>query len=77
MHEPKVTPYYNNNKFEDINFAFSEITAENILNILKGLNPSKAVGIDDIPGKFLKDGANVLERPGSQLCNLYQTQLVS
>ena len=53
------------------------MTPENILNILKGLNPSKAVGIDDISGKFLKDGANVLERPGSQLCNLYQTQLVS
>ena len=61
----------------DINLAFSEMTPENILNILKGLNPSKAVGIDDISGKFLKDGANVLERSGSQLCNLYQTQLVS
>ena len=37
---------------------------------MKGLNPSKAAGIDNLSGKFLKDGAHVLARPISQLCNL-------
>ena len=37
---------------------------------MKGLNPSKAAGIDNLSGKFLKDGADILARPISQLCNL-------
>ena len=37
---------------------------------MKGLNPSKAAGIDNLSGKFSKDGAHVLARPISQLCNL-------
>ena len=53
-----------------MNFKFSEISPEIILNILKGLNPSKAAGIDNLSGKFLKDGADILARPISQLCNL-------
>ena len=40
-----------------------------ILNILKGLNPSKAAGIVKLSRKFLKDGADILARPISQLCN--------
>ena len=40
-----------------------------ILTILKGLNPSKADGIDNMPGQFLKDGTDILARPISQLCN--------
>ena len=35
-------------KFKDLNFKFSEISPEIILNILKGLNPSKAAGIDNL-----------------------------
>ena len=31
-----------------------------ILNILKGLNPSKTAGIDNLYGKFLKDDADIL-----------------
>ena len=37
---------------------------------MKGLNPSKAAGIDNLPDKFLKDGAVILARPISQLCIL-------
>ena len=37
---------------------------------MKGLNPSKAAGIDNLSGNFLKDGADVLARSISQLCNL-------
>ena len=37
---------------------------------MKSLNLSKTTGIDNVSGKFLKDGANILARPISQLCNL-------
>ena len=68
--ESKVASYYDDIKFKDLNFEFSETSPEKILNILKELNPSKATGIDNLSGKFLKDGADILARPISQLCNL-------
>ena len=37
---------------------------------MKGLNSSKADGIDSLSGKFLKDCTDILARPISQLCNL-------
>ena len=51
---------------KDLNFQLSEMSPEKRLSILKGLNPSKAAGIDDLLDKFLKDGA----QPISQLYNL-------
>ena len=36
---------------------------------MKGLNPSKAAGIDKLYGKFLKDGGDNLARPILQLFN--------
>ena len=51
-----------------MNFRLSETSPEK--SILKGLNPSKTAGIDNLSGKFLKDSAHVLARPISQLCNL-------
>ena len=68
--ESKVASYYDDIKFKDLNFEFSETSPEKILNILKDLNPSKADGIDNLSGKFLKDGADILVRPISQLCSL-------
>ena len=32
---------------------------EKVLNILKCLNPTKAAGIDNLSGKYLKDGADI------------------
>ena len=55
---------------KDLNFQLLETFPEKILSILKGLNPSKATGIDNLSGKFLKDGAHVLAQPISQLGNL-------
>ena len=37
---------------------------------LINLSPNKVSGIDNLSGKFLKDGADVLALPISQLCNL-------
>ena len=69
--ESKIASYYDNNTVsKDLNFQLSETSPEKILSILKDLNPSKGAGIDNLSGKFLKDGAHVLARPISQLCNL-------
>ena len=64
-----LSNFYNNlNIKSDLNFK--SVTEETVLNILRNLNPSKAPGIDNITGKFLKDGANSLALPITQLCNL-------
>ena len=68
--ESKVASYYDDIKYTDLNFEFSETSPEKILNILKGLNPSKAAGNVNLSRKFLKDGADILARPILQLCNL-------
>ena len=68
--ESKVAFYYDDIKHKDVNFEFSETPPEKILNIVKGLNPSKAAGIADLSRKFLKDGTDILARPILQLCNL-------
>ena len=54
---------------EDLNFQHLETSSE-LKCILNGLNPSKAAGIDNLSGKFLKDDIDVLTQPISQLCNL-------
>ena len=68
--ERKVASHYDDFKFKDLNFRFSETSLERILNIFKALNPSKAAGVDNLSDKFLKDGADILARPISQICNL-------
>ena len=55
---------------KDLNFELLETSNEKILSLLKGLNPTKAVSIDNSSGKFLKDSPHVLARPIFQLCNL-------
>ena len=41
-----------------------------ILKLLKQLNPAKSAGIDNLKGKFLKEGAPVLASPITDLVNL-------
>ena len=41
-----------------------------LFNILKNVEVTKAAGIDQISGKLLKDGARILAKPISELCNL-------
>ena len=51
-------------------FSFSNVTEEFVLKLLKDMNTDKAAGIDNLSGKFLKDGANILTKPISKICNL-------
>ena len=51
-------------------FNFSNVTVGFILNLLKDMNIDKSAGIDNLSGKFLKDGANILAKPICKICNL-------
>ena len=51
-------------------FKFSNVTEDNVLQLLKDMNVGKAADIDNLSGRFLKDGANILAKPISELCNL-------
>ena len=46
------------------------MTPATILKLLKQLNPAKSAGIDNLTGKFLKEGAPVLASPITDLVNL-------
>ena len=49
---------------------FQTIQSNTFPNLLKSCNVKKAAGIDNISGRFLKDGADVLALPITQICNL-------
>ena len=51
-------------------FKFSNVTEGLVLKLLKDMNIDKAAGIDNLSGKFLKDGPNILAKPISEICNL-------
>ena len=46
------------------------MTEIDIEKILGGTKVCEAAGIDDLSGRFLKDGSRVLSKPISELCNL-------
>ena len=43
---------------------------ETVLALLQNIDPSKAVGLDNLGGRFLKDDATELSLPVAQLINL-------
>ena len=55
---------------ENEKFTFLATSEDEILKLLKDTNPEKVAGIDNLSGRFLKDGAVVLALPISKLCNL-------
>ena len=63
-----VKSYYENS--QTTKFNISQLETHNVLEILQSLDSEKAAGIDDIPCKFLKDGANILAKHICQICNL-------
>ena len=67
-----VMKYYGHMILGDY-FHLASISENSILTILKTTQVSKAAGIDNLSGRFLKDGAKVLSKPISDLCNLLIT----
>ena len=54
-------------------FNLATVSENTILTILKNTKVSKAAGLDNLSGCFLKDGAKVLAKPVTDLCNLSVT----
>ena len=67
-----VSDYYKKLSLSE-NFKFDATTEGYLFNILKNVEVTKAAGIDQISGKFLKDGERILAKPISELCNLSMT----
>ena len=51
-------------------FQLKQTTEDIVLKLLKNIDISKAVGVDNLPGRFLKDGAVILAKPVTEICNL-------
>ena len=64
-----VIQYYRH-FFQTDAFHLTYTSEIDIEKILKGTKACKAAGIDDLSGRFLKDGSRVLSKPISELCNL-------
>ena len=45
-------------------------TEDIVLKLLKNIDISKAAGVDNLPERFLKDGAVILAKSVSEICNL-------
>ena len=57
-------------KYPKSKFKFNIVSEETVLKHLQDLDENKAEGLDNQSRKFLKDGATVLGKPISQICNL-------
>ena len=51
-------------------FHLSITSQEEVFKIIENIDISKAAGIDNPSGKFLKDGVEILARTLSEICNL-------
>ena len=57
-------------KLQTDSFILVTVSENIILNIFKNTNVPKAAGLDNLSGRFLKDGAAFLAKPFTDLCNL-------
>ena len=65
-----VKEYYRHLNLENKNYNFTQTTEDMVLALLQKIDPSKAVGLDNVGGKFIKDSATELSLPVTQLINL-------
>ena len=70
FHINSVQEFYKPLNLEEDPFHFTKIYEKTISDILKELKTNKATGIDNLSGRFLKDGSKVLASPIAQICNL-------
>ena len=62
--------YYSAMNIPSNSFKFRNAKREEIYKILINIDPNKAYGVDEIPGRFLKDGAELLTDPLCKIINL-------
>ena len=67
-----VSDYYKKLPLSE-NFKLDLTTEGYLFKLLKNVEVAKAAEIDQISGKFLKDGARIWANPISELCNVSMT----
>ena len=72
--ENSVKKYYSAMNIPSNSFKFRNAKREEIYKILINIDPNKTCGIDEIPGRSLKDGAELLTEP---LCEIINLSLIS
>ena len=60
--------FYKLLNFEENPFYFAKVSEKTISDFPKELKTNKATGIDNLSGRFLKDGSKVLSTPIAQIC---------
>ena len=65
-----VKKYYSAMNIPSNSFKFRNTKCEEIYKILINIYPNKAYGIDEITGRFLKDGAGLLTEPLHKIISL-------
>ena len=66
-----VEDYYNDMfNLNPKKLTFQTIQTRYMSDLINNCDINKAAGIDDLSGRFLKDGADILTMPITQICNL-------
>jgi len=68
--EKETANYYKEKNIKNNSFIFKAVDQLEISRILHNLNESKSPGFDNIPGRFLKDGSDVLSKIITDIFNL-------
>ena len=74
--ENLVKKYYSAMNIPSNSFKFRNAKREGIYKILTNIDPNEAYDIDEIPGRFLKDGAELLTETLFKVINLYFKLLI-
>lgn len=65
-----VNKYYADKGVILNNFSFSLVTENKVYKYPNTLSANKATGLDDIPARFVKDGASIITSPLAHVVNL-------
>ena len=65
-----IYQYYKQKGVAQNAFSFSLLSETEVCKMLKGLSPRKATGLDDLPARFIRDGAEGIAYPISYIINL-------
>ena len=73
-HPPKkygidLVKNFNKNLNITTKFQLQLTTEDIVLKLFKSIDISKAAGVSNLPGRFLKDGAVILAKPVTEICN--------
>ena len=62
--------FYSSRNVNNATFTLHPVSEDFIFKELVNVNPTKSTGLDDIPARFIKDGAIVLTTPITHIVNL-------